>query len=49
MKKIKKQSSINSKIYGKKLTLRKSQKAFEIANIMKKNMNDVYSKNYNEE
>ena len=49
MKQIKKQSSLDSKIYGKKLTLRKSQKALEIANDMKKNMNDVYSKNYNEE
>jgi Dullard-like phosphatase family protein len=48
-KKIKKQSSLDSKLYGKKLTLRKSQKALEIANDMKKNMNDVYSKNYNEE
>jgi len=49
MKEIKKQRSIDSKIYGKKLTLRKSQKALEIANDMKKNMNDVYSKNYTED
>jgi len=49
IKQIKKQRSIDSKIYGKKLTMRKSQKALEIANDMKKNMNDVYSKNYTEE
>lgn len=49
IKQIKKKSSIDSKVYGRKLTLRKSQKALEIANDMKKNMNDVYSKNYNEE
>ena len=44
---IKKQTSIESKAASRKLTDRKSQKALEIANDMKKNMNDVYNKKYN--
>ena len=44
---IKKQISIESKSVSRKLTDRKSKKALEIANDMKKNMNDVYNKKYN--
>ena len=41
---IKKEGSLDKK---KKFTYRKSQKALEIANDMKKNMNDVYNKKFN--
>ena len=46
-KELRKQSSFGSKKNGKKLSCRRSEKALKIANDMKKNMNDVYKKNYN--
>ena len=46
-KEMNKQSSFDSKKYGKKLSIRKSEKALKIANDMKLNMVDVYNKNYN--
>ena len=46
-KEIKKEGSIDSKKYVKKLSCRKSEKALKIANDMKQNMADVYNKKYN--
>ena len=44
---IKKEGSIDSKKYVKKISYRKSEKALKIANDMKQNMAEVYNKKYN--
>ena len=46
-KEIKKEGSIDSKKYVKRISYRKSEKALKIANDMKQNMAEVYNKKYN--